>query len=40
MAGCGNVFGIMTSVFRVLRKPMLIEPDKAQTLVMAVALLA
>jgi hypothetical protein len=34
-----NVFGIMASVFRVSRKPMLIEPDKAQTVVMAIACL-
>lgn len=32
-----NVFGIMASVFRVLRKPMLIEPDKAQIVVLAIA---
>lgn len=31
-----NVFGIMSAVFRVLRKPMHIEPDKATTVVMAI----
>lgn len=30
-----NVFGIMTSVFRILRKPMLLQPDKAATVTMA-----
>lgn len=30
-----NVFGIMSSVFRVLRKPMLLEPNKVTTIVMA-----
>lgn len=34
-----NVFGIMSAVFRVLRKPMLLEPEKAQNVVMAVACL-
>lgn len=32
-----NVFGIASSVFRVLRKPILLEPEKAQLIVMAVA---
>lgn len=32
-----NGFGIMASVFRVLRKPMLIEPDKAQIVVLVIA---
>lgn len=31
-----NVFGIMSSTFRVLRKPMLLEPDKATVVVMAI----
>jgi len=31
-----NVFGISSSVFRVLRKPMLLEPEKAQVIVMAI----
>lgn len=31
-----NVFGISSSVFRVLRKPMLLEPEKAEVVVMAV----
>lgn len=30
-----NVFGIVSAVFRVLRKPMLLEPEKAQYVVMA-----
>lgn len=30
-----NVFGILSSVFRVLRKPMLLEPETAETIVMA-----
>lgn len=30
-----NVFGILSVVFRVLRKPLLIEPDKAETVVLA-----
>lgn len=34
-----NVFGISSAVFRVLRKPMLLEPEKAQTIVMTVACL-
>lgn len=34
-----NVFGIMTSVFRVFRKPMLLEPQKVSTIVMACILL-
>lgn len=32
-----NVFGIASSVFRVLRKPMLLEPDKASLIVLTVA---
>lgn len=31
-----NVFGIISSVFRVLRKPLLLEPHKAQVVVMAI----
>lgn len=34
-----NVFGIMASVFRVFRKPMLLEPQKVSTIVMACVLL-
>ncbi|XP_043264894.1 uncharacterized protein LOC122404736 [Colletes gigas] len=30
-----NVFGIMTTVFRVLQKPMILEPKKAEIIVMA-----
>jgi len=30
-----NVFGILSSVFRVFRKPMLLEPKKAELVVMA-----
>lgn len=30
-----NAFGIVSSVFRVLRKPMLLKPSKAQIIVMA-----
>lgn len=30
-----NVFGIMTSVFRIFRKPMLLQPDKAAIVTMA-----
>lgn len=30
-----NVFGILSVVFRVLRKPLLLEPDKAETVVLA-----
>lgn len=30
-----NVFGILSSVFRVLRKPMLLEPEKATDVVLA-----
>lgn len=30
-----NVFGVTSAVFRVLRKPMQLEPDKAQYVVMA-----
>lgn len=32
-----NVFGIASAVFRVLRKPMLLEPRKAELVIMAVA---
>lgn len=32
-----NVFGIASAVFRVLRKPMLLEPTKAELVVMTVA---
>lgn len=32
-----NVFGITTSVFRVLRKPMLLQPKTVETIVMAIA---
>lgn len=34
-----NVFGIMSSVFRVFRKPMLLDPEKASNVVMACSLL-
>lgn len=34
-----NVFGIVSSVFRVLRKPLLLQPDKAEKVVMAVVYL-
>lgn len=34
-----NAFGISSAVFRVLRKPMLLEPEKAQTIVMAIVCL-
>ncbi|XP_039763349.1 protein ALP1-like [Pararge aegeria] len=34
-----NVFGIVSSVFRVLRKPMLLQPHKAELVVMAITLL-
>lgn len=30
-----NVFGILSAVFRVLRKPMLLEPHKAEKVIMA-----
>lgn len=32
-----NVFGISSAVFRVLRKPMLLEPNKAQLIVLTIA---
>ena len=32
-----NVFGLASSVFRVLRKPMLLEPEKARLVVMTIA---
>lgn len=31
-----NAFGILSAVFRVLRKPMLLEPDNATSVVMAI----
>lgn len=31
-----NVFGIISAIFRVLRKPMLLEPAKAQVIVLAI----
>lgn len=31
-----NVFGIMAQVFRVLRKPLMVEPDKAAVIVMTI----
>lgn len=31
-----NTFGIISAVFRVLRKPMLLKPDKAQLIVLAI----
>lgn len=34
-----NVFGIMSSVFRVLRKPMLLDPNKVSNITLACALL-
>lgn len=34
-----NVFGIISSVFRVLRKPMLLQPDNPELVVMAIVLL-
>lgn len=34
-----NAFGIMASVFRVLRKPMLLQPDKASLIAMTCAVL-
>ncbi|CAH1973594.1 unnamed protein product [Acanthoscelides obtectus] len=34
-----NAFGIASSVFRVLRKPMLLEPEKAQLIVMTIVCL-
>ncbi|CAH1960885.1 unnamed protein product [Acanthoscelides obtectus] len=34
-----NVFGILASVFRVLRKPMLLEPDKVEKVVQTCVLL-
>ncbi|KAL4720970.1 hypothetical protein ACJJTC_019230 [Scirpophaga incertulas] len=32
-----NVFGIMAQVFRVLRKPLMVEPDKAAVIVLTIA---
>jgi len=34
-----NVFGLSSSMFRVLRKPMLLEPEIAQLLAMTIACL-
>lgn len=34
-----NVFGISSAVFRVLRKPMLLEPEKAKLVVMTIVYL-
>lgn len=34
-----NVFGIMASVFRILRKPMLLQPEKVSVIVMTCVLL-
>jgi len=34
-----NVFGICSSIFRILRKPLLLEPEKAEIVVMAVVYL-
>lgn len=34
-----NVFGIASAVFRILRKPLLLEPEKASLIVMTVVLL-
>ncbi|XP_011884009.1 PREDICTED: uncharacterized protein LOC105571142, partial [Vollenhovia emeryi] len=34
-----NVFGTVSSVFRVLRKPVLLEPEKAELVVMTIACL-
>lgn len=31
-----NVFGIMSSVFRLLRKPLLLEPSKAEIIIMTI----
>jgi hypothetical protein len=31
-----NAFGLLASVFRVLRKPMLLQPEKAQRVLMAI----
>ena len=35
-----NVFGLSSSVLRVLRKPMLLEPEKAQLVAMTIACLS
>lgn len=32
-----NIFGLMAQVFRVLRKPLLVEPDKAAVIVLTIA---
>lgn len=34
-----NVFGISSAVFRVLRKPLLLEPEKAELVIMAIVYL-
>lgn len=34
-----NAFGILASVFRVLRKPILLHPEKVETIVMTLVLL-
>lgn len=34
-----NVFGICSSIFRVLRKPLLLEPEKAEIIVMTIVYL-
>lgn len=34
-----NVFGICSSIFRILRKPLLLEPEKAEIVVLAVVYL-
>jgi len=34
-----NVFGICSSIFRVLRKPLLLEPEKAEIVVMTIVYL-
>lgn len=34
-----NAFGISSSVFRVLRKPMLLEPEKAELIIMCIIML-
>jgi len=34
-----NIFGLASSVFRVLRKPMILEPEKAQLVVITIACL-
>jgi hypothetical protein len=34
-----NVFGICSSIFRILRKPLLLEPEKAEIIVMTIVYL-